>query len=70
MMDADDRAAAREKELLWIEKELKEYGFYSGLEGVELTWADWVLIQSESEDLATAIQAAIDCIDMLYKQRK
>ena len=60
----------RENELISIQKELKEDGCYSGLRGVELTFQDWVQIQSESKNLTAALQAACDEIDALYKQIK
>jgi len=68
--DEDDRAAAREEHLFAVEDEIKNEGCYYGLKGVELTWDDWVQIQSESCSLEDAIQSAIITIDALYEQVK
>ena len=70
LLTIEDRDDMLERELLAIEKELKEDGCYCGLKGVELTWEDWVQIQSESKDLTAALQAACDTITALYEQRK
>lgn len=64
----EDRDLARENHLTAIESELKKYGCYKGLNGVELSVDDWFEILQDAASIEAAYEEAFKTIDELYKQ--
>ena len=65
----ENKALAEENLCIEIEADLKKYGCYDGMNGVEITKADWELIQQESISTEAAFQEAFDTVLALYKKR-